>query len=87
MCPMLAVKDRQPSRGSSLASMDPMGPPRRLTGPLRRQFALRPSFELVTAWMFPMALGYVFAKTPDEVRQQVQRIAESSVSHVADSRP
>jgi hypothetical protein len=23
--------------------------------------------ELATAWMFPMALGYVFARTPDEV--------------------
>ncbi len=23
------------------------------------------SLELVTAWMFPMALGYVFAKTPE----------------------
>lgn len=40
------------------------------------------SLELVTAWMFPMALGYVFAKTPDEVRQQVQQIADTSVSHV-----
>ena len=43
--------------------------------------------ELVTAWMFPMALGYVFAKTPDEVRQQVQRIADTSVSHVAEVAP
>jgi nucleotide-binding universal stress UspA family protein len=43
--------------------------------------------ELVTAWMFPMALGYVFAKTPDEVRQQVQRIADTSVSHVGDVAP
>jgi nucleotide-binding universal stress UspA family protein len=35
-----------------------------------------PAFlELVTAWLFPMALGYVFAKTPDEVRQEVQQIA------------
>ncbi len=41
------------------------------------------SLELVTAWMFPMALGYVFTKTPDEVRQQVQQIADISVSHVA----
>jgi nucleotide-binding universal stress UspA family protein len=43
--------------------------------------------ELVTAWMFPMALGYVFAKTPDEVRRQVQRIADTSVSHVGDVAP
>ena len=43
--------------------------------------------ELATAWMFPMALGYVFARTPDEVRQQVQRIAEISVSHVAEVAP
>ena len=41
------------------------------------------SLELVTAWMFPMALGYVFTRTPDEVRQQVQQIADGSVSHVA----
>ena len=41
------------------------------------------SLELVTAWMFPMALGYVFAKTPDEVRQQVQQIIDISVSRVA----
>jgi nucleotide-binding universal stress UspA family protein len=45
------------------------------------------SLELVTAWLFPMALGYVFAKTPDEVRQQVQQIADSSVSHVAKVAP
>lgn len=45
------------------------------------------SLELVTAWMFPMALGYVFARTPDEVRQQVQRIADTSVSHVAEVAP
>lgn len=41
------------------------------------------SLELVTAWMFPMALGYVFAKTPAEVRQQVQEIADMSVAHAA----
>ncbi|MFZ0251428.1 MAG: universal stress protein [Acidimicrobiales bacterium] len=45
------------------------------------------SLELVTAWMFPMALGYVFAKTPDEVRQQVQRIADMSVAHVEAAAP
>jgi nucleotide-binding universal stress UspA family protein len=45
------------------------------------------SLELVTAWLFPMALGYVFAKTPDEVRQQVQQIADQSVSHVGDVAP
>lgn len=41
------------------------------------------ALELATAWMFPMALGYVFAKTPDEERQEVQRIGASAVSHVA----
>ena len=45
------------------------------------------TLELVTAWMFPMALGYVFAKTPDEVRREVQRIAEASVSYVAEVAP
>ncbi len=34
-----------------------------------------------------MALGYVFAKTPDEVRQQVHRISDSAVSHVAEVAP
>lgn len=41
------------------------------------------SLDLVTAWMFPMALGYAFAETPDEVRRQAQQIADVSVSHVA----
>jgi nucleotide-binding universal stress UspA family protein len=45
------------------------------------------SLQLVTAWLFPMALGYVFAKTPDEVREQVQQILDSSVSHVAKVAP
>ena len=45
------------------------------------------SLELVTAWMFPMALGYVFAKTPTEVRQQVQQISDMSVAHVASVAP
>ncbi len=43
--------------------------------------------ELATAWLFPMALGYAFARTPDEVRQQVQRITELSLSHVAEVAP
>ena len=41
------------------------------------------TLDLVTAWMFPMALGYALAKTPSEVRQQVQQIADMSVAHVA----
>ncbi len=41
------------------------------------------SLDLVTAWMFPMALGYAFAKTPDDVRRQAQQIADVSVSRVA----
>ena len=41
------------------------------------------SLDLVTVWMFPMALGYAFAETPDEVRRQAQQIADVSVSHVA----
>lgn len=45
------------------------------------------SLDLVTAWLFPMALGYVFAKTPDEVRRQVQRIVDSSASYVAEVAP
>ncbi len=45
------------------------------------------ALELVTAWLFPMASGYVFAKTPDEVRSEVQRIAATSVSHVEEVAP
>lgn len=37
--------------------------------------------------MFPMALGYVFAKTPEEVRQQVQRIAGMAGAHAAEVAP
>ena len=43
--------------------------------------------ELATAWMFPMALGYVFAKTPGEERQEVKRIADLAVAHVAEVAP
>ena len=43
--------------------------------------------ELVTAWMFPMAIGYAFAETPEMVRQQAQQIADMSVSHVASVAP
>jgi nucleotide-binding universal stress UspA family protein len=47
-----------------------------------------PAFlELATAWVFPMALGYAFAKTPDEVRQEVHHIAGKAVSHVAEVAP
>jgi len=41
------------------------------------------SLQLLTAWTFPMALGYVFAETPGEMREHVQRIADMSVDHVA----
>lgn len=47
----------------------------------------RATLELVTAWMFPMALGYVFARTPEEVRREVQRIADESLSRVAEAAP
>jgi len=45
------------------------------------------SLDLVTAWMFPMAWGYAFAKTPDEVRRQAQQVADMSVSRVAAAAP
>ena len=45
------------------------------------------ALELATVWMFPMALGYVFAKTPDEDRQEVKRIADIAASHVAEVAP
>ena len=34
-----------------------------------------------------MALGYVFAKTPDEERREVQRIADLAASHVMEVAP
>ena len=45
------------------------------------------ALELATAWMFPMALGYVFAKTPDEERQEVQRIGDQRRFSRRGSRP
>jgi nucleotide-binding universal stress UspA family protein len=43
--------------------------------------------ELVTAWAFPMALGYAWTNSPAEVRREVQRMADSSVSYVAEVAP
>lgn len=45
------------------------------------------ALELVTAWMFPMPLGHVFAKSSQEVHREVQRIADQSVSYVAEVAP
>jgi nucleotide-binding universal stress UspA family protein len=43
--------------------------------------------ELVTAWVFPMAPGFAFAATVDDVRLQAQRILDVGVTHVADVAP
>ncbi len=37
--------------------------------------------------MFPMASGYVFAKTPDAERREVQCIADRAASHVTEVAP
>jgi len=38
---------------------------------------------IVTAWMFPMAIGYAFTTTVGEVRQKALDLLEEAISHVA----
>ncbi|MGP0031516.1 MAG: universal stress protein [Acidimicrobiales bacterium] len=42
---------------------------------------------VVTAWMFPMALGYAFTTTVHEVHQRARDVVEDAISHVADVAP
>lgn len=43
--------------------------------------------DIVTAWMFPMAIGYAFTTTVDEVRQKALDLLDEAISHVADVAP
>ena len=43
--------------------------------------------DIVTAWMFPMAIGYAFTTTVAEVRQKALDLLAEAVSHVAEVAP
>jgi nucleotide-binding universal stress UspA family protein len=43
--------------------------------------------DIVTAWMFPMAIGYAFTTTVDEVRHKALDLLDEAISHVADVAP
>ena len=45
------------------------------------------SLHLVTAWMFPMALGYAFTSTVHEVEQNAQKVIDAATAHVAEIAP
>lgn len=39
--------------------------------------------DIVTAWMFPMAVGYALTATVDEVRNKARSVVDETISHVA----
>ena len=43
--------------------------------------------EIVTAWFFPMALGFALSTTVEQVRLEAGRILNDAVSHVTDVTP
>jgi nucleotide-binding universal stress UspA family protein len=43
--------------------------------------------DIVTAWMFPMAIGYAFTTTVGEVRQKALDLLDEAISHVAEVAP
>jgi nucleotide-binding universal stress UspA family protein len=43
--------------------------------------------DVVTAWMFPMAIGYAFTTTVDEVRRRAQEVIDRAITHVAQVAP
>jgi nucleotide-binding universal stress UspA family protein len=45
------------------------------------------ALHLVTAWMYPMALGYPFTATVHEVRQAALDVLDQAVAHVAEVAP
>ena len=45
------------------------------------------TLRLVSAWMFPMALGYAFTTTVHEVRDAAQDGVDRAVAHVAEVAP
>ena len=42
------------------------------------------ALHLVSAWMFPMSLGYAFTTTVHEVRQSAQDVIDRAVAHVCE---
>jgi len=45
------------------------------------------SLHLVSAWMFPMALGYAFTTTVNEVRQAAQDVIDRTMAKVDELAP
>ncbi len=43
--------------------------------------------HIVSAWMFPMAVGYAFTTTVDEVRDKARSLVDEAISHVAEVAP
>lgn len=43
--------------------------------------------DIVTAWMFPMAIGYAFTATVGEVRDEARSLVDDAISHVAEVAP
>jgi nucleotide-binding universal stress UspA family protein len=39
--------------------------------------------DVVTAWMFPMAIGYAFTTTVGEVRDKARSLLDEAIGHVA----
>ena len=42
------------------------------------------ALHLVSAWMFPMALGYAFTTTVHEVQQSAQDVIDRAMAHVGE---
>ena len=45
------------------------------------------ALEIVTAWTFPMALGYAFTATVNEVRQAAQNVVDGAIARVTKVAP
>jgi len=43
--------------------------------------------DIVTAWMFPMALGYAFTTTVHEVQAAAQGVVDRAITHAAEQPP
>jgi nucleotide-binding universal stress UspA family protein len=45
------------------------------------------SLHLVAAWLYPMALGYAFTTTVDDVRQSAQDTVDRALAHINEVAP
>jgi nucleotide-binding universal stress UspA family protein len=43
--------------------------------------------DIVTAWMFPMAIGYALTTTVGEVRDKARSLVDEAIGHVAEVAP